>query len=243
MVLSGKLTIVTGGSRGIGFEVSKIFMENGAQVLAVSRDASKLAQAQKELPGLLTLAADVSLASDVDRMAAWVKDNWGKLDILINNAGISLGVGLAEMPDENFESTMRVNVLAPYLCTRRLLPLLLKSDEPRIVNVGSMSGIVSPLLKGSYGVSKAALHALSVAFANEFRGKIAINAMCPGWVRTDMSPNAGGDPRVSAEHVLWQVCQPMEVTGGIYRDKIDVGHTPSEVVGRMETITAAGPTP
>ena len=243
MVLSGKHAVVTGGSRGIGFEVSKLFLDNGASVLAVSRDPGHLAGAAERLPGLQTLAADASFSGDIDRVAAWVDEHWGRLDILINNAGISLAVGLPDQPDANFETTMRVNVLGPYLCMKRLLPLLLKSEQPRIVNVGSFSGIVSPLLKGSYGVSKAALHALSVAFANELRGKVAVNAMCPGWVRTDMSPNAPGAPKVSAEHILWQVCQPMEVTGGIFRDKIDVGYTPSEIVPRMATIASEGPTP
>lgn len=225
MLLSGKVAIVTGGSRGIGFQIARIFLENGANVLAVSRDPSKLAQVQEAQSDLLTLQADVSLARDADRIAAWVRDNWGRLDILVNNAGILLpeDQSLASQQDDVFEQTMRVNVFGPYLCTKRLLPLLLRSDDPRIVNVGGNSGIISPHLSGVYGVSKAALHALTIAFANELQGKVAVNAMSPGWVRTDMAPNAPRDPRESAETALWLVTQPRERTGSYFQDRTKVG--------------------
>ena len=88
MALTGKTAVVTGGSRGIGFEICKILLEQEAHVLAVSRDAAKLEGAHRELPGLATLAADVSAVEDVDRVAAWVRQEWGRLDILVNNAGV-----------------------------------------------------------------------------------------------------------------------------------------------------------
>ena len=210
MLLDGKNALVTGGSRGIGLEVCRIFLENGARVLAVSRNPASLRGASEALPGLLTLPADVSVAEDSDRLATWVQDSWGRLDILVNNAGISPqgGSELTGQPDDVFAETFRVNVFGPYSCTKRLLPSLLASDDPRVVNVGSSMGIMSPGLRGIYSVSKAALHALTVATANELRGRVAVNALCPGWVRTDMAPNAPGDPRTSAEAALWLVTQP-----------------------------------
>jgi NAD(P)-dependent dehydrogenase (short-subunit alcohol dehydrogenase family) len=221
MLLDGKKAVVTGGSRGIGFQICKIFLENGARVLAASRDTAKLVQAQDELPGLHTLQADVSIARDNDRIAAWVQDSWGSLDILVNNAGVyTMGERqLTEGPDEFFFDALHINVFGPYLCTKRLLPLLLKSDGPRIINVGSSGGIISPRLNGVYGVSKAALHGLTIATANDLKGSVAVNALSPGHVRTDMAPDAPGDPRTSAEAALWLVSQPGEVTGKLFRGK------------------------
>ena len=225
MPLAGKKALVTGGSRGIGFQISRIFLENGVNVLAVSRDPVKLEQAKDELPELDTLQADVSIPADNDRVAAWIQDSWGALDILVNNAGVSTEDegALSSLPDEEFDRILRINVYGPYLCTKRMLPLLLKSDDPRIVNVGSTSGVMSSSLNGVYGVSKAALHALTIATANELRGKVAVNALSPGWVRTDMAPDAPGDPRTSAEATLWLVTQPGDITGKLFHDKAEMG--------------------
>lgn len=225
MFLEGKKALVTGGSRGIGFQICRILLENGANVLAVSRDTAKLYQAKTDLQALDTLQADVSIPTDNDRVAAWIQDTWGYLDILVNNAGVSpVNSGaLSNLTDEEFEETLLVNVFGPYICTKRMLPLLLKSDDPRIVNVGSTSGIMSPTLKGVYGVSKAAIHALTIAMSNEFMGKVAVNALSPGWVRTDMAPTGPGDPRTSAEATLWLVTQVKEVTGKLFHDKTEIG--------------------
>lgn len=221
MSLAGKKALVTGGSRGIGLQISRIFLENGIDVLAVSRDSVKLNQAKNELPELDILQADVSIPADNDRVAAWVQDNWGALDILVNNAGVSTtdSGALLSLADKVVDQTLRINVFGPYLCTKRMLPLLLKSEDPRIVNVGSTSGVMSSNLRGVYGVSKAALHALTIATANELRGKVAVNALSPGWVRTDMAPNAPGDPRTSAEAALWLIAQTRDVTGKLFHDK------------------------
>ena len=221
MQLEGRHVIVTGGSRGIGYQISRLFLAEGAHVLAVSRDPEKLAAARAQLPELASLSADVSVASDVDKIATWAESEWGAVDILINNAGVLYGSepGLTSGPDETFLSTLQVNVGGAYFCTKRLLPLLLKSSDPRIVNVGSMSGMLGRNMRNSYGVSKAALHALTIATANELRGKVAVNALAPGWVKTDMSPDGPGDPRWSAEGALSIVTRPASVTGRLFYGK------------------------
>ncbi len=221
MQLEGRRVIVTGGSRGIGYRISELFLAEGAHVLAVSRDPAKLAGARAQLPALATLAGDVSIASDVDKIATWAESEWGAVDILVNNAGVLYGSepGLTSGPDDTFLSTLQVNVGGAYFCTKRLLPLLLKSSDPRIVNVGSMSGMLGRNMRNSYGVSKAALHALTIATANELRGKVAVNALAPGWVKTDMSPDGPGDPRWSAEGALSIVTRPANVTGRLFYGK------------------------
>ncbi|MQF82685.1 SDR family oxidoreductase [SAR202 cluster bacterium AD-802-E10_MRT_200m] len=224
MELQDKKVVVTGGSRGIGFEICKIFLEHGAEVLAVSRNSDNLRIASGLLPGLITFQADLTLNTDNERLANWVLGHWARLDILVNNAGVSPEGGreLTVQPDTIFEETIQVNLFGPYLCTKRLLPFLQKAKWPRIVNIGSSVGIMSSDLTGAYSISKAALHALSVAFANELRGKVSVNTLCPGWVRTDMAPDAPGDPRTSAESTLWLVTQPWEFTGKIIRGRVPV---------------------
>ena len=221
MKLEGRRVIVTGGSRGIGYRICELFISEGARVLAVSRSPAKLEGAKEQLPALSTLTADVSDPSDVDRIVAWAEEEWGAFDILVNNAGV-LDVneqGLTDGSDESFLSTLQVNVHGAYFCTKRLLPLLLRSGDPRILNVGSGSGILGPGLRGSYGVSKAALHALTLATANELKNTVAVNALDPGWVKTDMSPNGPGDPKWSAEGALSIVTRSDGVTGRLFYGK------------------------
>ena len=120
--LSGKNVVVTGGSRGIGYEICKILLENEMNVLAVSRDMTKLQSAKSQLPDLHILQADVSCSDQVRNIAQWVETQWGDLDILVNNAGISPSSledyttsSLLDLTEEAFGQTIKVNVLAPYI--------------------------------------------------------------------------------------------------------------------------------
>ena len=228
--LSGKNVVVTGGSRGIGYEICKILLENEMNVLAISRDMTKLQSAKSQLPDLYILQADVSCSDQVRNIAQWVETQWGDLDILVNNAGISPSSledyttsSLLDLTEEAFGQTLKVNVLAPYICTKILLPMLIKTEEPKVINVGSTSGLMTPVLSGAYGVSKAALHALTIASANELAGVVAVNALSPGWVLTDMAPDAPDHPRTSAESALWLIRQDNNVTGKLFHDKALLG--------------------
>lgn len=219
-----KRVVVTGGSRGIGFEICKIFLEQGAEVLAVSRNPSKLEKARELLPGLSVFTGDVSRSEDIDHLVTFINHSWNPVDVLINNAGIQLPTGpvLIQQEDTVFHEIMNVNVMGPYLVTKRLLPYILKGKDPRVINIGSSMGLINAGLRGAYGVSKAALHALTIAMASELSGQVAVNAICPGWVRTDMAPDAPGDPRISAEHVLWLANEPLTFTGQVIRERKSV---------------------
>ena len=221
MSVNGQKALVTGGSRGIGFEICKILLENGCEVIALSKNLENLTKAKLLLPDLIIFQADLEDPSQFEDISEYVSNKWGYLDTLINNAGISPKQGneLSIQPDEVFLRTIETNLTAPYLATKRLLPYLLQSKDPRIINIGSSMGIISPNLSGIYSVSKAALHALTIAFANELRGKVAINLLCPGWVKTNMAPNAPGNPRSSAEAVLSLLGKDKSFTGHILRGK------------------------
>jgi NAD(P)-dependent dehydrogenase (short-subunit alcohol dehydrogenase family) len=234
MLLEGQTAVVTGGSRGIGFQISKIFVEQGARVLAISRSADKLSGAASALPGLETLVADTSDPGDIDRAVAWAAANWGALDILVNNAGIwtSAKADLTTPGDRDFIATNQTNLIGPYLSTKRFLPLLLESASPRVVNIGSASGILSPRLQSAYGVSKAGLHALTIATAYELKGRVAVNVLSPGWVRTDMAPDGPNEPRMSAEAALELVTMPSQVTARLFQATSSDGNAPATAVER-----------
>jgi NAD(P)-dependent dehydrogenase (short-subunit alcohol dehydrogenase family) len=217
-LLKDRTAVVTGGSRGIGFQIAKILIEQGARVLAVSRSAEKLAGAKAELPSLETIAADTSDPDQIDSLVAWVREHWGSLDILINNAGImdTDEPDLTTGDDAVFMDTVHTNLVGPYLCTKRFLPLLLAGTNPRIINVGSRSGILTPNVRSAYGVSKVALHGLTIATARELEGRVAVNALSPGHVLTDLAPNGPGDPRSSAEATLEMLSLPSTVVGRLF---------------------------
>jgi len=218
MLLDDRFALVTGGSRGIGFEIAKIFVEEGASVIIASRAPEKLKWAANELPAVEAIQADVASRTDLDRLVDLVGERWGKLDILINNAGRWAGdqPDLTTTTDDDFTGTIQTNLFGAYFATKRLLPLLARSDAPRIINVGSTSGLLSASLRSTYGVSKLALHGLSIATANELVGRVAVNVLSPGWVRTDMAPDAPNEPRMSAEAALAIATQRWAITGKLF---------------------------
>ena len=225
MRLQGKVALITGGGSGIGEAMALRFAAEGAATAIVDlnqKGAERVVSAIQEAGGRAhAIAADVANEKDVRAMLAETQDQFGPLHILVNNAGVldESERGLTQGPDDSFLTTMQVNVHGPYYCTKRILPLLLKSDDPRILNVGSGSGILGPNMRDSYGVSKAALHALTLATANELKGKVTVNALDPGWVRTDMSPNGPRDPRWSAEGALSIVTRSDGLTGRLFYGK------------------------
>ncbi|MQF82754.1 SDR family NAD(P)-dependent oxidoreductase [SAR202 cluster bacterium AD-802-E10_MRT_200m] len=218
MLLAGKKILVTGGSRGIGLEICRIFQEAGADVLAVSQSAENLFKARQLLPGLNTFVANVSNVEDIQDALDWVTSQWGLLDVLVNNAGVALEehIDIDHQSIAAFTKTMEVNVTGPYLFVKQSLANLLLSDDPRIINISSNLGIFSTRLKSGYDVSKVSLNALTIALATHLKGRIAVNALSPGWVKTDMSPEATGDARTSAEKALKLLLEPKEVTGRFF---------------------------
>lgn len=233
-MLKDRTAVVTGGSRGIGFQIAKIFIEQGARVLAVSRSADKLAGAKAALPPLETIAADAAAPDQIDSLVAWVQERWGALDILVNNAGImeTDEADLTTGDDSAFVDTVHTNLFGPYFCTKRFLPLLLHGADPRIVNVGSRSGILTPNVRSAYGISKIGLHGLTIATARELEGRVAVNALSPGHVLTDLAPDGPGDPRSSAEAALEMVTMPSSIVGKLFHATPGDGAAPAAAVER-----------
>ena len=213
--------LVTGASRGIGFEIAKMCIEKGYSVLAVARDEVRLSRAALSIDGLLTFKVDLTVDAEVEALVRHIADEWGGLDVLINNAGV-MPQGerhILTCSEEDFDYTMKVNFTAPYRLTKALLPFLQTSASPRIINISSTMGVIGTSLSGVYGLSKAMLNSLTVALSNELAGSVVVNSVSPGWVKTDMAPDGPGDPTDSARTVLHVMHLDDSITGGFFGSK------------------------
>lgn len=223
-----KIAIVTGATRGLGKGCVETLLDKGFEVWALGRDASKMkdgiSATQSEF--LRTFEVDVASQESLDGFAANLERSGAFPHILINNAGIFVdkeaGSPLATSVDD-LEKTLRVNVLAPYRLCQIVLPYMRKSGGGRIVNVSSGMGQLSEMQGAypAYRISKTALNSLTALLAKEVRdSNVLVNAVCPGWVRTDMGgANATRELSEGVASILWAAYLPDDgPTGGYFRD-------------------------
>jgi NAD(P)-dependent dehydrogenase (short-subunit alcohol dehydrogenase family) len=223
-----RVALVTGANRGIGLEVSRQLASRGYVVLLTARDLAKAQTAASKLGSAETvepLAFDVADLRSIEKAAADVSRRHGRLDVLINNAGINYDTWeTVENADINgtVMETITTNLLGPWRVCQAFLPLLRKSRAGRIVNVSSESGSLANMSAGppAYQVTKAALNALTRTLAGELRtAHILVNAVCPGWVSTDMGGGGGRPVTEGAAGIIWAATLPANgPTGGFFRD-------------------------
>jgi NAD(P)-dependent dehydrogenase (short-subunit alcohol dehydrogenase family) len=209
MTSAKRIAVITGANKGLGFEMARQLAQAGVRVLLAARDLQKGEAAAAKLRGekldAESLRLDVTDESDRATAAAFLEQKFGRLDILINNAGISaetLGAGKVSTTTEDvIHRTFETNFFAPVALTQALLPLLKKSDAGRIVNMSSILGSQtlqadpkSPIYDFkalSYDASKAALNSFTIHLAYELKDtKIKVNSAHPGWVKTDLGTDA-----------------------------------------------------
>ena len=187
--ISGKVALVTGGSRGIGEMIAEGFVTNGVRTYISSRKADACdatAKRQSVLGECHSLPADLSNLDGIDSLVEEIRNREQALDILVNNAGATWGAPIGEFPESGWDKVMNINVKGPFFLTQALLPLLEKfasaEDPARIVNVGSIDGLhVNRLPTYSYGPSKAAVHHLTrILAAHLAQRNITANAIAPG---------------------------------------------------------------
>jgi NAD(P)-dependent dehydrogenase (short-subunit alcohol dehydrogenase family) len=223
------IIVVTGGNRGIGFEICRQLAERGAQVVLTARKPEAGEQAVKKLAAQNLSARfhrlNVTDAASVAELRDFLERTLGRLDVLINNAGIITdeeASGL-DVKLETVRATLETNTLAPLHLAQTLVPLLKRSPSARIVNMSSGMGALSEMQGGyaAYRISKPALNAVTGIFAAELRGAVAVNSMCPGWVRTDMGgANAERDVSQGADTAVWLALDaPQDLTGKFLRDR------------------------
>ncbi|HZU81720.1 MAG TPA: SDR family NAD(P)-dependent oxidoreductase [Polyangiaceae bacterium] len=227
--LEGRRIVLTGVSRGVGYETAKRFLGEGARVIGVAKDGPRLARAAEALAPLgdfAPLQLDLVSRDAPGRVAEAVQKRWGALDILFNNAAILINDGeptsFEQEPAGSLEKSLDVNLVAPFRLTMALLPALRRGEQPRIVHVGSGAGTFEGVRMtgiASYRLSKWALNGLTLLMATQLAGEVAVNAFDPGWVKTDLGgPKAPGHPRESAEGALAVATLPFAVTGKFWKD-------------------------
>ncbi|MFE2045811.1 SDR family oxidoreductase [Streptomyces sp. NPDC059477] len=222
------VAVVTGANRGIGHEVVRQLADRGHRVVLGSRDLAKGEAAAARIdPGggrVTPVRLDIADPASVDTLGTWVAERFGRADVLVNNAAIlydtwarAVTADLAEV-----RRALDTNLFGAWRVTQALLPLLERSPRARIVNVSSEGGSLASMSGGipAYAVSKASLNALTRLLAGELRGRgVLVNAVCPGWVATDMG-GAGGRPVAEgAAGVVWAATLPDDgPSGGFFRD-------------------------
>lgn len=223
-----KTALVTGGNRGIGLAICRQLADAGIRTLLGARSAEKGQAAVDELKNagyeVHLLVIDVSNESDVQRAAKVVEEEYGGLDILINNAGIGvMSNGVINAATDEIKTIMETNFYGPMYTARAFYPQLKKSSNGRIINMSSGMGALDDLVGGyaGYRLSKAGLNAQTILLANEAQADgIAVNAMCPGWVRTDMGGNnAPRDVDQGADTAVWLATVEPSPTGQFFRDR------------------------
>lgn len=220
-----RIALVTGANRGIGKEVARqLAHDHGCRVLVGARDLEKGREAAKQIGrGARAIQLDVSDPASVTTAFAMIGADYGRLDILVNNAGVDYDTDQqAHTADlARVRRAFETNFFGPWATTIAAVPLLQKGQSGRIVNVSSGAGAINGMSAGTpgYGISKAALNALSLKTAAELKPqRILVNAVCPGWVATDMG--GGGRPVFEgAKGVVWAATLPDSgPTGGFFRD-------------------------
>ena len=222
--ITGKVAVVTGGSRGIGLMIARGFVEAGAKVYIASRSADICADVAAELSQIgrcTALPMDLSRTAGCEALATELSEREEALHILVNNAGATWGEPIESFPEEGFDKVMNLNVKSVFFLTRELLPLLEEAaedaDPARVINVGSIHGIAPPFLPNfSYAASKAAVHHLTRTLAVHLGPRrITVNAIAPGPFESKMTEWLLENHRGAFEEAcpLGRIGSPSDVAG------------------------------
>ena len=219
-VLQDKVAIVTGSSRGIGRAVAQRFAARGAKVavnwVKGEHEAQGVVDAIRSRGGeAVSVQGDVSKSADVKQLARATVDAFGRVDILVNNAGIMVSKSVLDSTEDDWDRTIDINLKGAYLCSKEVAPIMLEQKAGKIINMSSNSGLYHPsaMRFTEYVVSKAGMNGLTKAMALALGPYITVNAICPGWIKTEMVE--GTDPeverRILAETALGRWGTPDEV--------------------------------
>lgn len=230
MANSPRTAVVTGGNRGIGYEVCRQLAQRGYRVILTSRDVNRGLAAAEELQRagheVIYRPLDVTSLVHVRDLQHYVERNFGAASVLVNNAGVypDEGRNVLDVEMAVYRDTMEINLFGPLLLGQAFIPQMLGQGYGRVVNVSSAAGQIASMVADtpSYRLSKLALNGLTLMLADSVRGSnVLVNAVCPGWVRSDMGgPAAPRSVAQGADTVVWLATLPDGgPSGGFYRDR------------------------
>jgi NAD(P)-dependent dehydrogenase (short-subunit alcohol dehydrogenase family) len=219
---TGKVVLVTGGSRGLGKAMVMGFAERGADIVVASRKREACDEVAAEVRALgrraLAVGAHVGKWGDLERLADAAYAEFGKIDVLINNAGMSpLAPSLLETSEALFDKVVEVNFKGPFRLSTLIGSRMAASDGGSIINISSIGSLMPSPLYGPYAGAKAALNAVTVALAREYAPKVRVNVICPGGFLTDVAEAWAGDQEALGGVSLGRFGKPEEiVTTALY---------------------------
>jgi 2-deoxy-D-gluconate 3-dehydrogenase len=197
--LEGRRALVTGASKGIGFETCRVLADAGADIAAVGRDEAGLAEVCKAVEALgrrcVPIIADLATVEGPREAARKALDAFGTIDILVNNAGVTTIKSIIDTPVDDWEWVNNVNLRAPYLLAQALVPKMIEQRMGKVINISSQSGVVALDDHGAYGASKGGLNMLTKVMTVEWaKHNIQSNSICPTVILTPMGEMVWGDP-------------------------------------------------
>ncbi|MFI5134545.1 MAG: SDR family oxidoreductase [Chitinophagales bacterium] len=226
-----KIAVITGANRGIGFEVCRQLARIGFTVVLTARDEFKGSKAaenlvEENLP-VEFHQLDVTDEAGIEQLAHFIGEKFGKLDLLVNNAGIiSNGKSISTASLEEIRAVIETNYFGPLMLSKALIPPLKKSNDARIINLSTGMGVWNDLngTYAGYRLSKVGLNALTAMFANDLlNSKIKVNSVCPGWVRTEMGgPGAPRNVEQGADTITWLAEMKNIPTGKFFRNRKEI---------------------
>jgi NAD(P)-dependent dehydrogenase (short-subunit alcohol dehydrogenase family) len=227
-VKAKRIVLVTGGNRGIGLTiVTELAKNKDDLVLMGTRSLANGREASAKLPkNVIPVEINLSKREELSRQIDGVLEKYGRVDVLVNNAGVLHYGEIFETDLKNIDDSLRVHMLGPLELIKKLGPIMIKNNYGRIVNVSSEWGSISGGLPGpiSYSLTKASQNALTIKVSQSLKGDVTINSMCPGWTQTRMG--GAGAPRTverGAETAIWLANLPKGgPTGKFFNDKKEI---------------------
>ena len=196
-MLKGKCAVVTGAAKGIGKAIALKLASLGVNIVLNYRSSEdKSIETEKEILSLgvevLRIKGDISKANDVENLIDCAKKKFGKIDIMVNNAGITKDTLLLRMKEEDFDSVINVNLKGVFNCLKAITPVMVKQKEGKIINLSSVVGLVGNAGQVNYAASKAGVIGMTKSLAKEIGSRgITVNAVAPGFIETDMTDVLG----------------------------------------------------
>ena len=213
--IAGKTALVTGASSGIGAEIASVFAQAGARVIATGQSEERLARLAAGT-GCETIVADISTADGCRDLVAGALDRAGRIDILVNSAGVALVAPVLELGVQDWDRTMAINLRAPFLLAQGLAPAMIAARSGKIINISSQTGVIALADHAAYATSKGGLNALTKSLMVELAPhNVQVNAICPTVVLTEMGQKIWSPPEKSgpmlAATPLGRFGEPVEI--------------------------------